>query len=277
MDITASTTELIVLGFALAGAGVIAGLLAGMFGIGGGAVIVPVLAEFLNILGVDDDIQMHLAVGTSLCIIVPTSIRSFRAHLKRGVVDMKLLKAWIIPVPLGVIAASAFAASASGDTLKIVFAVIAFTLGLRMLVSFDWLRLGSELPGQPWRTMVGAVVGFLSALMGIGGGVINNTFMTLYGRPIHQAVATSAGVGALIAIPGVIGYVLAGWNSPNLPPFSLGFVNLLGVALVIPVTILAAPIGARLAHRMSKRHLEAGFGVFLLVVAARFALGFLDS
>ncbi|MGF1625229.1 MAG: sulfite exporter TauE/SafE family protein [Alphaproteobacteria bacterium] len=275
MDITATASELVMLGVALLGAGAIAGVLAGMFGIGGGAVIVPVLVEFLAILRVDEDVQMHLAVGTSLGIIVPTSIRSFRAHLKRGVVDKRLLRSWLIPVPLGVAAASLYAAGASGETLKIVFAVMALTLGLRMLVGFDRLRLGSDLPGQPWRTLVGATVGFLSALMGIGGGVINNTFMTLFGRPIHQAVATSAGVGALIAIPGVVGYIAAGWGAAGLPPFSVGYVNLLGVALVIPVTMLTAPLGARLAHAMTKRHLEAGFGLFLLLVAARFIAGFL--
>ena len=272
MDITASTTELVLLGLALAGAGAFAGLLAGLFGIGGGAVIVPVLAEFLLILGVDEAIQMHLAVGTSLGIIVPTSIRSFRAHQRRGAVDMALLKSWLLPVPLGVIAASAFAAVASGGLLKAVFATMALVFGLKMLLGFDRLKLGRDLPGQPGRTAVGIGIGFLSALMGIGGGVINNTFMTLHGRPIHQAVATSAGVGTLIAIPGVIGYVAAGWASDQLPPFSLGYVNLLGVALVIPVTMVLAPIGARLAHRTPKRKLQIGFGIFLLVIAARFIL-----
>lgn len=275
MEITATAGELVVLALALIAAGSLAGLLAGMFGIGGGAVIVPVLVEFLNILKVEPEVQMHLAVGTSLGIIVPTSIRSVRAHLKRGMVDMTLLKSWVVAVPLGVVAASAFAASASGETLRAVFAVIAFVLGLRMLLRFERLRLGDDLPGQPWRTFIGAAIGFLSALMGIGGGVINNTFMTLCGRPIHQAVATSAGVGVLIAIPGAIGYMIAGWNAEDLPPLSIGYVNLLGVALVIPVTMLLAPVGAKLAHRLSKRHLEIGFGVFLLIVAARFIAGFL--
>ena len=120
--------------------------------------------------------------------------------------------------------------------------------------------------------MVGAAIGFVSALMGVGGGVVNNTFMTLFGRPIHQAVATSAGVGVLIAIPGAIGYAIAGWGAEGLPPFSLGYVNLLGVALVIPVTMVLAPIGARLAHRTPKRRLQIGFGIFLLVIAARFII-----
>lgn len=275
MDITATTTELVLLGLALAGAGAFAGLLAGMFGIGGGAVIVPVLAEFLLVLGVDEAIHMHLAVGTSLAIIVPTSIRSLRAHQKQGAVDMVLLRGWLLAVPLGTAAASAVAAFAPGDVLKAVFAAMSVVFGLKMALGFQRLRLAGDLPGQPWRALVGAGIGFLSGLMGIGGGVINNTFMTLCGRPIHQAVATSAGVGALIAVPGVIGYVAAGWAAEGTPPFSLGFVNLLGVALVIPLTMLTAPLGARIAHRLSKRHLELGFGLFLLLVAARFIAGFL--
>lgn len=275
MEITASTSELVLLALALMGAGAIAGILAGLFGVGGGAIIVPVMVEFLQILHVGPDIQVHVAVGTALAIIVPTSIRSAMAHHKTGNLDTTLLKRWLIPVPLGVAAASLVAAYVSGDVLRLIFACMATTLGIRLLLSLDRLKLGSDLPREPARAIIGAGIGFLSALMGIGGGVINNTFMTLFGRPIHQAVATSAGVGVLIAIPGAIGYVIAGWNAPGLPPFSLGFVNLLGVALVIPITMLLAPYGARLAHKMSKRRLQMGFGIFLLIVATRFILSLL--
>ena len=272
MDITASAGELALLALALIGAGAVAGLLAGIFGVGGGAVIVPAMVEFLNILGVAEGIQIHIGIGTALAIIIPTSIRSAMAHYRHGAVDTKLLKGWIVPVPLGVVAASLVAAYVSGDTLRLIFAVIATAVGIRLLFALDRYRLGADLPGEPWRAMVGAAIGFVSALMGVGGGVVNNTFMTLFGRPIHQAVATSAGVGVLIAIPGAIGYAIAGWGTAGLPPFSLGYVNLLGVALVIPVTMVLAPIGARLAHRTPKRKLQIGFGIFLLVIAARFIL-----
>jgi uncharacterized membrane protein YfcA len=134
-------------------------------------------------------------------------------------------------------------------------------------------RIGDEVPGGPVRALVGAVIGFLSTLMGVGGGVLSNTFMTLYGRPIHQAVATSSGVGVLIAIPGAFGYVLAGLGDPLLPPLSLGYVNLIGVALVIPLSMLFAPLGVRLAHAATKRQLEVGFGIFMLAVSSRFAWG----
>ncbi|MCC2113047.1 MAG: sulfite exporter TauE/SafE family protein [Hyphomicrobiales bacterium] len=270
MAITASFTELALLALALVTSGLVAGVLAGIFGIGGGAVLVPVLYQFLTILGVDEAIRMHLSVGTSLGIIIPTSVRSFLAHKARGAVDMEILKGWVFAVPTGVIIGSLVAAYVSAGALKGIFAAIAVVIGLRMLVGVDKMRLGSDLPATPWRWLAGILMGVFSTLMGVGGGIMNNTYMTLYGRPIHQAVATSSGMGVLISIPGALGFIWAGWGAAGLPPFSFGYVNLLGVLLVIPVTIYAAPIGVRVAHALSKRKLEIAFGVFLFVVALRF-------
>jgi len=272
MQIHASATELAALAAALIGAGAISGFLAGLFGIGGGAVIVPVLYQFLTYLGVDEAVRMHLSVGTSLAIIVPTSIRSFLAHKARGAVDMELLKSWLIPVPAGVVIASLVAAYVSSGQLRAIFAVFAVLIGLRLLFNRDSWRLGDTIPKGPVSWLAGGGIGFFSTLMGIGGGVLNNTFMTVFGRPIHQAVATSSGTGILISVPGVIGYIWAGWGADGLPPFSLGFVNLLGIALVIPITVFVAPYGVRVAHALSRRKLEIGFGLFLLVVAVRFAV-----
>ena len=156
--------------------------------------------------------------------------------------------------------------------MPISIAVIAFVFALRMLFNRASWRLGDDLPGNPWRAVVGVFIGYISTLMGIGGGVLNNTFMTLYNRPIHQAVATSSGVGVLIAIPGTIGFMVAGWGAAGLPPLSIGFVNLMGVAIVIPITLLTAPLGVRLAHALSKRVLEVLFGLFLLSVSLKFTL-----
>ncbi|MEZ5667311.1 MAG: sulfite exporter TauE/SafE family protein [Alphaproteobacteria bacterium] len=275
MDITVSFGELALLAGSLMAAGVVAGLLAGLFGIGGGGIIVPVMVEVLDALHFDPAIQVHVGVGTALAVVVPTSIRSTLAHLKSGKVDTGLLRSWIVPVPLGVAAAALVAAFVSGDVLRLIFAGIASTIGIRLLLNLDKLRLGPDIPGEPLRAVSGALIGFVSALMGIGGGVINNTYMTLFNRPIHQAVATSAGVGVLIAIPGAIGYAVAGWSVEGLPPFSVGYVNLLAVALVIPITILLAPIGARMAHRWSKRKLQIGFGLFLLAISTRLVLAML--
>ena len=272
MDLSLLTGEALGLGLALVASGLVAGFLAGLFGIGGGAVLVPVLYQFLTVLGVDESIRMHVSVGTSLGIIVPTSLRSFLAHKKRGAVDLELLKSWIVPVPLGVLAASLVAAYVSGDSLKGIFAIVALVLGLRMLFDKPHWRLGPDIPGNPVRAICGALIGFFSTLMGIGGGVMNNTFMTLYGRPIHQAVATSSGTGLLISVPGTIGLMWAGWGVSLLPAFSAGYVNLLGVALIIPVTTFAAPYGVKVAHALPRRTMEILFGVFLLIVAARFLL-----
>lgn len=255
---------------ALAVAGYLAGFLAGLFGVGGGAIIVPVLYQMLGLIGVDEAVKMHLAVGTSLAIIVPTSLQSFAKHRMRGVVDLKLLKSLSWSVPAGVICAAVIAAYISGASLRILFAIVALMIAMKLLFAKESWRVGNKLPGPVGRSVIGWLMGFFSTFMGVGGGVLNNTFMTLYGRPMHEAVATSAGVGVLISVPGVIGYLWAGWGADGLPPFSLGFINLLMVAMVIPVSLMAAPIGVKMAHGLSRRQLEITFGLFLVVVAARF-------
>ena len=271
-----ATSDLVLLVIGLLAAGAVTGLLAGVFGVGGGAVIVPVLYELFRLQGIPEETRMPLAVGTSLAIIVPTSIRSFRAHRAKGAVDLSILKTWAVPVVLGVIAGSFIARYAPPELFKAVFVVVAGVSAIRLLFGRDSWRLGTDLPGGALMQVFGLVIGLLSALMGIGGGQLSNLFMTFYGRPIHQAVATSSGLGVLISIPGALGYIYAGWPKMGLvpavlPPLSLGYISLIGLALVIPTSIWTAPIGANLAHRLSKRRLEVGFGIFLLLVCARFA------
>ncbi|CDZ38604.1 Membrane protein DUF81, putative [Neorhizobium galegae bv. officinalis] len=255
---------------ALLAGGAVAGILAGMFGIGGGAILVPIFFHVFGLLGVPEDVRMQLALGTSLAIIVPTSIRSYMAHRQRGAVDTDLLKGWLVAVPLGTLVATVIAAKATSAELQLIFAVIALVLAFRMIFNRASWKLGDDLPGNPLKFLVGTGIGILSGLMGIGGGILNNTFMTLYGRSIHQGVATSSGVGVLISLPGLAGYVRGGWGKPGLPPFSTGYINWLAVALLIPITLYMAPIGARLAHVMSKRQLEIGFGIFLILISAQF-------
>lgn len=262
--------EIAVFAAAIVASGVVSGLLAGLFGIGGGAVLVPVFYQVFGLLDVDESVRMHVSVGSSLAIIIPTALRSFTAHRARGAVDMELLKAFLLPVPLGVILASLVAASISSEGLRVIFAVLALLFGLRLMFNRESWRLGSQIPENPWLAIIGVVIGFFSTLMGIGGGIMNNTFMTLYGRPLHQAVATSAGVGVLIAIPGTIGYIWAGWGNPFLPFASTGYINWIAVALIIPVALIVTPWGVQMAHWMSKRHLETAFGLFCLFVSARF-------
>jgi len=262
--------ELIWFIFILAVAGSVAGFLAGLFGIGGGAIIVPVLFQAFALLDTAEGVRMHLAVGTSIAVIVPTSISSFRAHYKRKAPDLTLLKSWIIPVPLGVIAASMIVADTSGAVLRGIFAVIALAVGLKLIFVREGWHLANDLPGNPVRAICGFVIGLLSALMGVGGGVLNNTFMTSFGRPMHQAVATSSGVGILISLPGLFGYIWAGLGDPDLPIFSTGYVNWIAVALTIPLTLVAAPLGAHAAHSLDRRKLSIAFGIFMVVVATRF-------
>ena len=272
MNISISASELVLLALAATASGVVSGLLAGVFGIGGGAVLVPVFYQALGFYGVDESVRMHLSVGSSLAIIIPTAIRSFTAHRARGAVDMTLLRSFLIPVPVGVVLASLTAAHISSEGLRIIFACLALAVAIRLLFNRDSWRLGTDLPGNPCRAIVGVVIGFFSTLMGIGGGVLNNTFMSLYGRSMHQAVATSSGVGVLIAIPGTVGYIWAGWGNPLLPTASTGYINWVAVALIIPIALVITPYGVRIAHWLSKRRLEIGFGLFLLFVSVRFVV-----
>jgi uncharacterized protein len=276
LEINMAASEIAVFATAVAVSGVVSGLLAGIFGIGGGAVLVPVFYQVFGLLDVDESVRMHLSVGSSLAIIIPTSIRSFTSHKARGAVDMGLLRSFLIPVPLGVILASIAAAYISSEGLRIIFSVITVLVGLKLLFNREHWRIGQEIPGNPWRLVTGVVIGFFSTLMGIGGGVMNNTFMTLYGRPMHQAVATSSGVGVMIAIPGTIGYIRAGWGNPLLPIASTGFVNWIAVALIIPIALIITPYGVRIAHWLKKRHLEIAFGLFCLFVSARFFISLVD-
>ena len=276
IDLAAS--ELIWLAVTLVVAGVVMGLFAGLFGVGGGAIVIPVLYEVFRITGVPEEVRMPLCVGTSLAIIIPTSISSFRSHLARGAVDMDILRRWAAPVVVGVVIASALARYAPEQLFKIIFVAMLGFSSIRLLFWPDGWKLAEEMPGRMLMSVYGFIIGAISALMGIGGGQIANLFMTFHGRTIHQAVATSSGLGALIAVPGMLGFIYAGWPRaaefqnvvPLQFPWALGYVSLIGTLLVIPTSTLVAPLGARLAHVLTKRQLEVAFGLFLLSVSVRF-------
>ncbi|MGE3150618.1 MAG: sulfite exporter TauE/SafE family protein [Pseudorhodoplanes sp.] len=269
-------SEIAVLALAILAGGVVTGLMSGLFGIGGGAVIVPVLYEIFRILDVPEQVRMQLCVGTSLAIIVPTTMRSYRAHLAKGLVLHDVVNAWKWPAIIGVIAGSVIAAFASPSIFKSVFAFIAMLVGLRLLLGRDHWRLGDDLPGKFLMRIYGLILGLASSLMGIGGGAICNTILPLYNKPIHNAVAVSAALGAPIALVGAFGYMIAGWKYQSLvPPLSVGFVSLIGFVLMAPVSSTIAPYGARLAHALSKRQLEIAYGTFMILVATRFFIALL--
>ncbi|HXO90483.1 MAG TPA: sulfite exporter TauE/SafE family protein [Stellaceae bacterium] len=261
---------------AVIAAGVVTGLLAGLFGIGGGAVIVPVIYEVFRILDVPEAVRMQLCVGTSLAIIVPTAVRSYRAHLARGLVIPAVLRAWALPAVAGVAVGSAAAAVAPGSLFKAAFVLVAGVIAAKLLAGReDWV-LSDRLPGPLGMTGWGFLVGLASSLMGISGGSLATMALTLYGKPIHNAVATSAGLGVPITIAGALGYVLAGLpHQPELPPLAIGFVSVIGVVVIAPISSYVAPLGARLAHALARRSLEIGFGLFLLVASARFVVSLL--
>src|SRR5262245_14552355 len=264
-------SELLWLALAIMIGGVATGILAGLFGIGGGAVIVPVLYEVFRILDVPDEVRMQLCVGTSLAIIVPTTIRSSLAHRARGAVLEDVVRAWAVPAVVGVAIGSIVAAFAPSAVFKLAFVVVAVFVGAKFLFGRDTWRIATELPGRAAMSAYGLLVGLSSSLMGVSGGSVSNIVQTLYGIPIHKAVATSAGLGVPITIAGTLGYMLAGLpHQAQVPPLSIGFVSLIGVAVMAPVSSFTATYGARLAHALPRRRLEIAFGVFLLLVAARF-------
>jgi uncharacterized protein len=252
--------------------GVLTGIFSGLLGIGGGLIIVPVLYHLFAAMGVDEAIRMQLCVGTSLAVIIPTSIRSFMHHRDRGAVDMATLRTWIVPILVGVIMGAALAAYVSALTLKLVFGCFGTLFGTQMLfVGTRRLRVSDDLPGKAGLSAYGTGIGLLASLIGIGGGGIVNLVYAIHGRTIHQSVGTGSGVGVLVSIPGAIGFMVAGWpHMAQLPPFSLGYVSAIGAVLIAPVSILTAPIGVRIAHAFSRRQLEVALGLFLIVLGGRF-------
>ncbi len=277
--------ELLKLTLLLIMVGALSGFLAGLFGIGGGAILVPVFYECFRLAGVPLEVRMPLCIGTSLAVIIPTSIRSYRAHHKRGAVDMQILKVWWLPVLIGVIAGSITARYAPERLFKIVFVAVAYSAAARLVFARENWRFGDELPKGTLVKAYGFLVGLLSTLMGIGGGLFSNLLMTFYGRPIHQGVATSSALAVLISIPGAVGYVYAGWPAaahyPDVAalqmPFALGYVSLIGALLVMPTSLFTAPLGVRAAHAMPKRALEVAFGSYLLIVGSRFVVSLLNG
>lgn len=254
---------------ALVFTGAAAGILAGLLGVGGGIVIVPVLFLLFPLIGVQDTVLMHLAVGTSLATIIPTSIISARSHHRRGGVDFELLKSWAPLIFIGVLAGSYIGSVVEGKTLVLIFAIVAIFVSVNMAFRSEGMTLAKELPTGMIRHGLALLVGSFSVVMGIGGGTLSVPILTAFNYPIRRAVGTASAIGLIIAIPGAASFILSGLGNPNLPAGSLGYANLIGFALIVPATMLMAPVGARIAHSINPATLRLAFAGFLLMTSLR--------
>jgi uncharacterized membrane protein YfcA len=249
--------------------GGVAGVLAGLFGIGGGVVIVPVLEAALGFLGVDAAIRMHVAVATSLATIVPTSISSARAHHQRQSVNVDIVRRWAVFVLIGALLGAWIASQVHSRVLAMVFATLALLVAIKMLFFPQSRNLTQGVPGGALVKLIPTAIGGFSSMMGIGGGTFSVMTLTLFNEPIHRAVGTAALFGLVISVPATIGFIVTGWGDLRVPPGSLGYVSLVGLLCIAPVTVLAAPLGARLAHGFSQRRLSVLFGAFLVFASLR--------
>ncbi|WP_339914835.1 sulfite exporter TauE/SafE family protein [uncultured Brevundimonas sp.] len=258
-------SEILMLLAALTGAGLVGGLIAGLFGVGGGTVIVPALFYAFAVLGIGGEGNLHTAIGTSLLTIVATSWRSLRAHRSHGAVDEVVLRTWTPWVAFGGLVGAAVAGVTSMTGLAIVYGVCVLLVSAQMGLLPERIVLRSEMPTGWVRRIVATLIGLLSAMMGIGGGGFGGMTMTLCGQPIHRAVATASGFGLAIGATAAFGFMIFGWDAPGRPPFSLGYVNVPAALVMGLLTTLVAPYGARLAHSLDRRVLRRAFAVYLLV------------
>ncbi|MEL6831099.1 MAG: sulfite exporter TauE/SafE family protein [Pseudomonadota bacterium] len=253
----------------LMAAGLVAGFVAGLFGIGGGFVIVPALLVVFTFFDVDQDVLTHVAIGTSLATIIVTSSRSVFAHNKRGAVDPQIIKDWAPWLVIGVIGGIVLAQFMDGRSLKWIFSAGVFLMGLHFIMPvLKDMKVSDEMPKGLTRASLASFLGGFSALLGIGGGTIAILTMTMCGRPIHQAVGTAAGFGVIIAVPGAIGFAILGQGVANLPAGSIGYVNIIAVLAISAMTFITAPLGARAAHALNAPSLKRFFGVYLVATSA---------
>jgi uncharacterized membrane protein YfcA len=267
--------QLLSLGLTLLAGGCLAGFSAGLFGIGGGAIMVPVLYYSFATLGYSDDVIMHMAVATSASVIVVTAIRSAHGHHQHKAVDWSLvwpknlLKSWGLWIGVGALLAAAIVADRmSGAQLTLLFGIVMGLLALQFIFGRPEWKLAKDVPGGLAPPVAGTGLGGLCALMGIGFGSIGVTLMILCGRKIHQAIGTAAAIGFFIGLPATLGYIYSGLDVAGRPPLSLGYVNVLGFAIMAAATMVFVPLGVKTAHGLSQKRMRVVFGIFLLLIAA---------
>jgi len=268
MNIDLSVAQMAMIGGSLVGASILAGIIAGLLGVGGGIVIVPVLYWMFTALKMSDELSMHVAVATSLATIITTSISSMRAHHKRGAVDFDLLRRWVPGLAIGALAGGLAAGYFDARVLTAVFGTVGIMVAIN-LATPRTLVVDDHLPGTPVQIAFAAVTGFISSLMGVGGGALGVPTLAAFSYPIHRAVGTTSAFGLVIAVPAVIGFIISGWDVPGRLPASLGYVSLIAAAIIIPFTTLFAPVGARLAHSLDPLWVKRAFALFLTLTALK--------
>ena len=261
--------ELLVYFIGLLITGVIGGLIAGLFGVGGGIVIVPILFWIFTSLSFPNEILMHMAIGSSLATIIPTSISSARAHYHRGSIEIDIIKKWAPGIFLGAIIGGLSGNYFSVNELKYLFASIAFLVALNMFFK-EPLRLGNNFPkSRLLNIIMSSLIGLVSSLMGVGAGTLGVPALVALSVPIHKAIGTAAALGLFIAVPATLGLAFSGFNIPNRPPMSIGYVNLIAFFIMFPLTVFFAPVGVKLAHRINQRALKSIFGIFLIITSIK--------
>jgi uncharacterized membrane protein YfcA len=261
--------ELLVYFLGLLITGVVGGLIAGLFGVGGGIVIVPILFWIFTSLNFPNEILMHMAIGSSLATIIPTSISSARAHYLKGSMEIDIIKKWGGGIFLGAIIGGLAGKYFSANELKYLFASIAFVVALNMFLK-EPIKLGKSLPKfKIINVIISSVIGFVSSLMGVGAGTLGVPTLVALSVPIHKAIGTAAALGLFIAIPATIGLAFSGFDVPNRPPMSIGYVNLIAFFIMFPLTVFFAPIGVKFAHRINQRLLKIIFGIFLIFTSVK--------
>ncbi len=257
------------LALGLLGAGILAGLTAGLLGVGGGIVMVPAMVITFEALGFDAEAYQHVAVGTSLAVIIVTGLASARAHHRRGAVMMDVVRLWAVPIMLASLAGALMARVYSGDVLRMIFGVVALLVAINIVLPLQKMLMGNLRDSPMTHRISAVVVGYISALMGIGGGSLSVPTLAAFGHPMHKAVGTGAALGVLIAVPGTLGFLISGWGASNLPPFTIGYINLPALVLIGATATFMAPIGAALAHRLDQVVLKRVFAVYLIVIGGR--------
>jgi uncharacterized membrane protein YfcA len=267
---TLDINEIINLLFVLSLAASVAGFMAGLLGVGGGIIIVPALYYAFTVLDFDIATRMHLSVGTSLAIIIPTSIISTKTHMEYDAVDFKLIKSFGIFILFGVVGGTFLAVNLKTPAFVLFFSIMAFIVGLFFIFFREQLLKNPKMISDSAKNISGIIIGFISVLLGIGGGSLMVPFMRTFGYDIRRSIGTAAGVGFLIAVFGTITMITGGKIVDNInTPYSLGYVNLLGFLVFVPVTMIMARIGAKAVYKIDKNILSKIFGIFLIIVSVR--------